>query len=72
MKPTEKGMHNFSVLRRRGSFRKLVESRPVPTRSHPVVTINYYIVEGFYKIRYLGSKENETLLIYRKDQWQLK
>jgi hypothetical protein len=45
----------------RDSFRKLIESRQVLTCSHPVATINYDIVEGFYKIRYLGSKKNETL-----------
>ena len=56
MKPTEKGMHRFSGGRERDSFRKLIESRQVLTRSHPVATINYCIVEGFYKIRYLGSK----------------
>lgn len=62
MKPTEKGMHRFSGVRERDSFRKLIESRQVLTCSHPVATINYCIVEGFYKIRYLGSKgeKNET------------
>lgn len=59
MKPTEKGMHSFSVVRGRGSFGKLIESGRVITRSRPVVTINYDIVGGFYKIRYHGSKRTK-------------
>lgn len=39
------------------SFRKLIESRQVVTRSHPVATINYGIVGGFYKMRYRGSEK---------------
>lgn len=66
-------MHSLSVVRGTDSFRKLMESRQVITRSHPVATINYGIVGGFYKIRYRGSKKKmKPCLIYRQDQWELK
>lgn len=38
---------------------KINRSRRVITRSRPVATINYYIVVGFYKIRYRRSKKKK-------------